>query len=121
MDLYFGMARRLLDNGLATAVDSYGNDNLYDRTIQFTDDLAFYRDLAKKQGGPVLDIACGTGRVLLHLLGSGYTVVGLDLSAPMLEMSREKARTLGFEPVLHQGDMREFDLEGRRFSLIIIP
>ena len=52
-------------------------------------DINFYRRLADDRRqfapvGPVLDLACGTGRLLVPLLRDGHTVVGLDQSAPML-------------------------------------
>ena len=69
--------------------------------------------------GPVLDIACGTGRVLLPVLQSGADAHGLDLFPPMLETARRKAAALGFAPSLHHGDMADFTLP-RRYALIMI-
>lgn len=53
-------------------------------------DVAFYRELAREQGGPVLEVACGTGRVLLPVARAGPTVTGVDASPAMLERLREK-------------------------------
>ena len=64
MEYYFGFAKELLDKGLAETAAPYGKDNLYDLTIQFDDDLDFYLSLAEKKHR-VLDLACGTGRLLL--------------------------------------------------------
>jgi SAM-dependent methyltransferase len=80
----------------------------------------FYVSLARAAGGPVLDIACGTGRILLPCLQAGIDIEGLDLFGGMLAQLRKKARALGLEPRLHQADMRSFRL-GRRYRLIMIP
>jgi SAM-dependent methyltransferase len=53
-------------------------------------DAAFYVDLAKECRGPVLEIGCGTGRVLLATAREGIEIHGLDNSAPMLAVLREK-------------------------------
>jgi SAM-dependent methyltransferase len=87
-------------------------------------DLPFYVDLARKSGGPVLEIACGTGRVLLPVAREGIEIEGVDNSESMLRILR---RNLAREPrevrervTIHTGDMRNFRLE-RKFPLVIIP
>lgn len=67
----------------------------------------------------MLEIACGTGRVAVRLVQDGLNVVGLDLSAPMLAVARQKSLAL---PNVHwvQADMRSFDL-GQTFDLVLIP
>jgi SAM-dependent methyltransferase len=87
-------------------------------------DLPFYLDLAEQSGGPVLEIACGTGRVLLPIARKGIDVCGVDNSLPMLEVLREN---LAREPqearnriTVHQGDMRSFRLN-QKFPLVMIP
>jgi SAM-dependent methyltransferase len=82
--------------------------------------LDFYTGLAKAAKGPVLDVACGTGRILLPCLQAGVDIEGLDFFAGMLNQLRQKAGALGFKPVLHQFDMSSFRL-ARRYALIIIP
>src|SRR5215510_14056327 len=54
----------------------------------FRKDLPLYLDLAAKYAGPVLEIGCGTGRVLARLGEEGYTALGVDVSRPMLEVAR---------------------------------
>ena len=44
-------------------------------------DVPFYEDLARRTGGPVLELGCGTGRVVWPLAEAGLHVVGLDISA----------------------------------------
>ncbi len=55
----------------------------------------------------VLDIACGTGRILLPCLQAGVDIEGLDLFEPMLKTLRAKAAALGLSPRLHQADMSD--------------
>jgi SAM-dependent methyltransferase len=82
--------------------------------------LDFYVSLAREASGPVLDIACGTGRILLPLLQAGVDIEGLDLFEPMLNTLRAKAAASGLSPRLHQADMSDFSLP-RRFALVMIP
>ncbi len=87
-------------------------------------DLEFYLRLARESGGPVLELACGTGRVAWPLAEAGLEVTGLDLSAPMLR--RAEAKRAAFPPAVAArarflpGDMRSFDL-GREFALVLVP
>jgi SAM-dependent methyltransferase len=80
----------------------------------------FYTGLAKKARGPVLDLCCGTGRILLPCLQAGVDIEELDLFAPMLNTLRQKAGELGLSPRLHHADMNDFDLP-RRYALVMIP
>jgi SAM-dependent methyltransferase len=87
-------------------------------------DAEFYRALAKESGGPVLELGCGTGRILLPLAEDGHRVTGLDLSRAMLERARAK---LAREPAevrervrLVEDDMTRFEL-GETFRLVTIP
>jgi SAM-dependent methyltransferase len=87
-------------------------------------DAGFYLDLARRSGGPVLEIACGTGRILLSVARAGIAIEGVDNSAAMLGVLRGH---LAAEPgevrgrvTLHAGDMRDFRLS-RKFPLVTIP
>lgn len=105
----------------------------YDRLCEFYDhvslyagrpDIGFYVDLARSAAGPVLEVGCGTGRILVPSAQAGATMVGLDASPAMLARCREKVAALD-EPVrrritLASGDARDFDL-GRTFSLVTLP
>lgn len=95
---------------------------LYD-AFPFDDDLPLYLGLAEAEGGNVLEVGCGSGRVLVPLARAGFTVAGVDISPPMLDLAREKLATLGNgvdERVsLVQADMSSFSL-GRRFDLAIV-
>jgi SAM-dependent methyltransferase len=80
----------------------------------------FYVGLAKEAAGPVLDVCCGTGRILLPCLQAGVDIEGVDLYDGMLCRLRKKAEALGLSPRVHQSDMSEFDLP-RRYAVIMIP
>lgn len=83
-------------------------------------DLEFYLAQAQKTGGPILDLACGTGRVALPLAGAGFRVTGADRARGMLAIARAKQRSSGLASLKFlQGNMARFSL-GRRFGLAII-
>ena len=87
-------------------------------------DVEFYVEEAKTRGGPVLELACGTGRILLPLLEAGLEVDGLDRSPEMLAIAEQKLverePELQSRVMLHTGDMSNFKLD-KRYPLIIIP
>ncbi|MBM3464824.1 MAG: class I SAM-dependent methyltransferase [Armatimonadetes bacterium] len=83
-------------------------------------EIEFYVNLARAAGGPVLELAVGTGRVGLEVARAGVELVGLDLSEPMLSAARHKAEAQGLSVTLLHEDMRTFDL-GRKFNLIYVP
>ena len=60
---------------------------------EFDDDLVFYVNLATMFGGPVLELACGTGRILAPLLDAGLKTTGIDSSAAMLDRARTRLAT----------------------------
>lgn len=82
----------------------------------------FYIGIARESAGPVLELGCGTGRVLLPLARAGFTVHGVDCSLDMLEKLQAN---LDAEPdhvrrrvTFTRGDIRSHDT-GRRFALVI--
>jgi ubiquinone/menaquinone biosynthesis C-methylase UbiE len=85
-----------------------------------TVDLDFYVGEAQSARPPVLELACGTGRVTLPIAREGVPVVGVDSSARMLDRAREKVDRQDLPVRWVQADMREFQLE-ERFGLAIIP
>ena len=82
-------------------------------------ELAFYRAFVERDGQPALDLACGTGRLLLPLLREGLEVDGCDLSPDMLALCRERAARDGLAPRLHAQAMHELDLP-RAYRTIFI-
>lgn len=87
-------------------------------------DLEFYLDYSRKAGGTVLELGCGTGRVLLPIAGAGCQIVGLDLSKFMLAKCKEKLlrhpREVQERVLLVQGNMADFKLN-RIFPLVTTP
>jgi len=92
----------------------------------FADDsgIPLYLSMAEKYGSPVLDLACGTGRVAVKLAEAGHEVVGIDATKQMLEVAQKKADSLPDDVRSRisflEEDFRSFELQ-RRFPLVIIP
>jgi len=84
----------------------------------YTEDLAFWRELARRQGGPILDVGAGTGRTTLELARDGHAVTAIDLDDDLLTVLRERGR--GLEISTAAADARSFDL-GAVFPLCIVP
>ena len=106
-----------------------GDCNTYAGTydVQFgqhLDDILFYLDEGKNADPPDLELACGTGRVLIPVAQAGVRVHGLDSSGAMLEVCRRKLAELPEDcrtrVTLHEGDMRDFSFD-ERFGLIYCP
>ncbi len=93
--------------------------DLIDELSDF-DDYDFYRFLIESNPGSVLDLGCGTGRILAPLASDGIAVVGLDASEEMLAICREKLESIEAEAGLVKGDIRRFEL-GESFQTILIP
>jgi len=87
-------------------------------------DVPFYVEMAQLTGGPVLEIGCGTGRVLLEIAARGIEIEGLDFSEDQLRVLEAKLHALapGIRDRirLHRADMRNFALD-RRFRMITAP
>jgi len=95
----------------------------YDLNPKFPDDLPFYRQLLPGKDSRVLELGCGTGRVLLPLWTHCAYVHGIDLSEAMTSMCRGKLREQGIPDSrarVDVGDISSFDLN-KRFDLIIAP
>jgi 2-polyprenyl-3-methyl-5-hydroxy-6-metoxy-1,4-benzoquinol methylase len=74
------------------SIPFYRDGRQYDalhRNLPFND-VPFYTGEAKESGGPVLELACGTGRLTIPIAQSGVAIVGLDSSASMLKHARSK-------------------------------
>jgi SAM-dependent methyltransferase len=84
----------------------------------YTADLRFWRALAEKVGGPVLDVGAGTGRIALALAQDGHEVVAIDRDDELLSELRDRAG--GLEVMTIVADARAFWL-GLTFPLIIVP
>ncbi len=74
------------------------------------EELAYFQMCIERSGQPALDLACGTGRLLLPLLQAGLEVDGCDISSDMLALCRAKAERVGLAPWLYAQAMHELDL-----------
>ena len=90
----------------------------YDRRDSSGTGVAFYASLARETGGPVLEVACGTGRVAIPIARQGFAVTGLDVVPGMLKRARSKAAGLPVRWI--EGDARTFNLGDERFRLIFL-
>ena len=114
-------------------MNNHGNYNaqpeiaeLYDQIPIYKDrrDVTFYVDLCRTAPGEVLELGCGTGRLLIPAAESGCTITGLDESGYMLDRCRAKLKTYAPEVqqrvTLVEADMTKFSL-GRTFALATVP
>lgn len=99
----------------------YCSPALYDLLYSdFSADLSLWVAAATAAPGPVLELCCGNGRVLVPSRAAGADIEGLDLDPAMLADARRKLAARGLEAALEVGDMRDFT-RPRRFALITIP
>jgi ubiquinone/menaquinone biosynthesis C-methylase UbiE len=98
----------------------YYDGRHYDAAVQFRQDIAFWIGQAKRYGDPILELACGTGRVAIPLAKAGYRVTGLDASTSMLAQARRRSAEEGVSVEWLHGDVRDFGL-GKQFPVVIFP
>jgi ubiquinone/menaquinone biosynthesis C-methylase UbiE len=104
--------------------------NIYDQFVwyyegdycSYLEDIPFYREMAFRTGDPILEMMCGTGRVLLPLAEAGHTITGVDSSLPMLDLARSKVAAAGLSPqvTLLHGDVCSIALPAAHFSLAFV-
>jgi SAM-dependent methyltransferase len=87
-----------------------------------TEDVAFYVAEAKRAGGPVVELAVGTGRIAVPTAAEGISVIGIDSSPGMLEVCRERAELAGVAELLdlRLGDLADPPVE-ERVRLVTCP
>jgi SAM-dependent methyltransferase len=86
------------------------------------EDRALFLDLIGELGQPVLDVGCGTGRLLLDFLALGIDIDGLEISPDMLDILRDKAAATGLDLTgrVHQGAMESYQLP-HRYRVVLVP
>jgi SAM-dependent methyltransferase len=96
---------------------NYDRPDMYDLLCdRERDDIQFFISRADEIGGPILELACGTGILSIPLAQKGYEVFGIDISEKMLLKARKKAKdmkNINFEI----GDMSNYNL-GKVFKMI---
>jgi SAM-dependent methyltransferase len=95
----------------------------YDLTPQFPNDVPYYTALIPSRDASILELGCGTGRVLVQLAQHCGFIYGIDRSESMLAICRQKVRDANLPPTkisITEGDISQFEL-GRAFDLIIAP
>ncbi len=99
-------------------LEGYRDAVAYDQ-LNDLDELegTFFSGLASQYGGPILDIACGTGRLTIPLAKLGYEITGVDLTIEMLEVAKKKALDQNLLINWIYADARNLDL-GRKFNMI---
>lgn len=92
----------------------------YDYWHQSTNsqEIAFYAHYAQQTDGPILELGCGTGRLLLPLAHAGYHIEGLDIDATMLALCTKKAADQKIPVTLHQQSISSLYLQ-KKYALII--
>jgi len=96
----------------------YVAPELYDLLFDSLDfDLAYWVETARAAAGPVLEIGCGTGRVLLPVAKAGVDVDGIDAAPAMIARLKDKAAAAGLALRTEVADMRAFEM-GRRYKRV---
>ncbi len=83
-------------------------------------DRHFYLEIIQKYGQPVLDVGCGTGRLLLDYAQQGIDIDGVDNSPEMLAICKYKADELKLEPKLYEQYLENLELP-RKYQIILVP
>lgn len=83
-------------------------------------DVEYYLERLKDVKGKVLEVGCGSGRVLIPLLQAGIDMEGVDNSAAMLDSCRNRLEALGLDAKLFEDEMHNFSLTDS-YEAIIIP
>jgi SAM-dependent methyltransferase len=97
----------------------YDHPEIYDALLHPEGHLAHYAALAERHPGAVLELACGSGQLTVSLARHDRTVVGIDLSRPMLAVAEQRATAAGVTVEFLEADMRTFSL-ARQFALVFI-
>ena len=96
------------------SLEEFRDPQTYDLEVEsYDEDRPLIEQWARSLGGPLLDLACGTGRVALRMAAQGYQVTGVDIVPEMIALARQKAaeRAVSVEWVV--ADARTFHLQKR--------
>jgi SAM-dependent methyltransferase len=98
----------------------------YDHVVPYRErkDIDFYREEAERSGGPVLELGCGTGRVMIPIARAGVAITGVDLSSHMLDVCRRRLQNENQEVqsrvALIRAEMSTVKI-GKQYQLVTSP
>lgn len=96
----------------------YEDADFYDQEFAHREhDARFFIEQAMRADGPVLEVACGTGRITLPIARAGIDITGLDVMRSMLDRAQQKSRAEGLDVTWLEQDCRAIQSR-RRFSLV---
>ena len=85
-------------------------------------DVGFWQDMARRTGGTILELGCGTGRVTLPVARAGARIIGVDRSEEMLAYARRRARRAKLNNLsLVRADIRQLPFQRSQFDLVMAP
>lgn len=96
--------------------DLYASE--YDKSLGYLNTFEEYellRLIRDVEGKRVLDLGCGTGRIIKDLKDLGADVVGCDISEKMLEIARKKFANVEF----HKADAYDLPFEDKSFDVVV--
>ena len=105
---------------MSPSMDYSNLAELYDIYANFDTDIPFYLDEARRQGGQVLELMSGTGRVSLPLIENGCRLTCVDSSPEMLQVLRNKLTARKLNARVLEMDVRDLVLD-ILYDLVIIP
>ena len=101
-------------------IDIYSDPKLYDAAHAWkTNDIEFITNCALEHGGPILEMASGTGRLAVPLIKKGFTYTGVELSQSFVEFTKKKLTLIKSDHDIVQGDMKNIDLK-KKYNFIFI-
>ena len=100
-------------------IDGQHYDNML-RSRKQDSRLSFYLNQANKYGGPVLELACGTGEIAIKIANEGMLVTGLDFSQKMLDQAIKKSNEKNMKIQWIKEDMTDFNIK-KKISSILMP
>lgn len=95
----------ILDN-----FEEYDDPILYDKENEGLDEISLLLKWASQTKGPIIDLACGTGRATIPLASEGYSLIGVDLHRGMLEEAKRKTSNLNLQIQWVEQDCTKLDL-----------
>ena len=101
-------------------IDLYSDPQLYDAAhLWKTNDIEFITNCALEQGGTILEMASGTGRLSIPLISKGLNYTGVELSKPFVDHTKRKLKRINANQNIIQGDMKNIILD-KKYNLIFI-